>query len=210
MKERGILFTKENRCKVINGSKTQTRRVITPQPEKGHHAGLKCTVWYYKGLQIRPYKENPFEMWYPFAPYQVGDRLYMLEPYQILRHYPGDYKIVGVYLDDKAEFSLNLCTSEYRKFDARKRPHMRTSSRFMYKSLARYWFEVTAIRVQWVQDISKEDVKAEGVIIRNIGETWWRAFHNLWDSINKKRGYGWDKNPFVWAYEYKRIEVKNG
>ena len=33
------------------------------------------------------------------------------------------------------------------------------------------------------------------------------AFENLWDSINVKRGYGWDKNPWVWVIEFERVGV---
>lgn len=32
----------------------------------------------------------------------------------------------------------------------------------------------------------------------------------LWDSINKKRGFGWEVNPWVWVVDFKVIEVKNG
>lgn len=33
------------------------------------------------------------------------------------------------------------------------------------------------------------------------------AFADLWDSINAKRGYGWDGNPWVWVISYKRVSV---
>jgi hypothetical protein len=31
-------------------------------------------------------------------------------------------------------------------------------------------------------------------------------FRNLWDKINKKRGFGWDSSPWVWAVEFAREE----
>ena len=31
------------------------------------------------------------------------------------------------------------------------------------------------------------------------------AFSTLWDSVNAKRGYGWDSNPYVWVVEFKRV-----
>lgn len=37
------------------------------------------------------------------------------------------------------------------------------------------------------------------------------AFAWLWDSINKKSGYGWDKDPWVWRYQYEYLkDYKNG
>lgn len=69
--------------------------------------------------------------------------------------------------------------------------------------------EITDIRVERLQEINEEDAKHEGVKRINAGdfgmETWSSAFRNLWDSINSKRGYGWDTNPWVWVIEFKRI-----
>ena len=208
MKERGILFTKENRLASVEGRKTQTRRVIVPQPKS-----IKSLLYYVdKPDEI---EKCPAGAWidtgdgtcfWKKPPYQVGVRLYMLEPYQITSfHWP---EVVGKYLDDGCSFSVRLTEQEQRKWKNRKKPHMKTSSRFMYKSLARYWFEVTGTRVERLRNISLEDCNAEGMSqTTHIDE--WNARHHfalLWDSINKKRGYGWDVNPWVWVVEFKRIE----
>jgi len=90
--------------------------------------------------------------------------------------------------------------------------------------------EITDIRVERVHDISEEDAKAEGIKDVSGGNMdcperrkkyhaimdhdWGQGgirghykfgFHLLWDSINKKRGYGWETNPYVWVVEFKRI-----
>lgn len=73
--------------------------------------------------------------------------------------------------------------------------------------------EITSIRVERVQDISYADSTKEGVPADlSIPEFYpggrYRApFKTLWDSINAKRGYGWDKNPWVWVVEFKRLSV---
>ena len=110
----------------------------------------------------------------------------------------------GYYADDREVFDIELRWEEYDKWSNRKKPYMKTSARFMYKSLARHWFEVTKVRCEHVQDISVDDIAAEGIALNN-GIKNKIAFMVLWDSINKKRGYSWDKNNWVFAYTYKKI-----
>jgi len=109
-------------------------------------------------------------------------------------------------LADKTIFEgKRLTDAEWKKFSKRKRKYARTSGRFMYKSLARIFLEITNIRVERVQDISEDDCKSEaipkayGILKPKVG------FARIWDEINAKRGYGWDKNPWVWVIEFKRL-----
>jgi hypothetical protein len=74
---------------------------------------------------------------------------------------------------------------------------------------SRITLEVTDVRVERVQEISEEDAKTEGVTPSIVGEWWdhlkYRAgFQTLWNSINEKRGFGWDENPWVWVVEFKK------
>lgn len=76
---------------------------------------------------------------------------------------------------------------------------------------SRITLEVKAVRIERVQDISEEDAESEGVdFIRHYPDadetlTAKQLFECLWDSINAKRGFGWDSNPWVWAIEFKRV-----
>jgi hypothetical protein len=94
------------------------------------------------------------------------------------------------------------------------------SSRFMPKWAARLFLEVTAVRVERVRDISEADARAEGAEALGVptgrysseGDAEERGsfragFAELWDSINAKRGYSWDTNPWVWVIEFRRIEA---
>lgn len=91
-----------------------------------------------------------------------------------------------------------------------------TSSIHMPRAACRLVLELTAVRVERLQEISDDECYAEGagewaaenaerllgqgMKYRNIRE----AFKALWDSINAKRGFGWGSNPWVWVLDFKR------
>ncbi len=104
----------------------------------------------------------------------------------------------------------------------RKRPSI-----FMPKWVARIWLEITNIRVERVQDIDAVEAEAEGMrrpkrlCPDRHDEYILERFIRLWDSLNAKRwqrwrdeegnwhrtfvDYGWDKNPWVWVIEFKKV-----
>jgi len=96
---------------------------------------------------------------------------------------------------------------------------------FMPREAARIFLRVTNVRVERLQEITEEDAIAEGIswldeaCYSNNGWTptlydpdsggspvFRDGFIALWDSINAKRGYSWDTNPWVWVYEFERTE----
>ena len=85
-------------------------------------------------------------------------------------------------------------------------------SLFMPRWASRITLEITAVRVERVQDISEEDVEAEGLALQSWAgedlEGWPKTagFAQLWDSLNAKRGYGWEANPWVWVIAFKRVK----
>ena len=98
----------------------------------------------------------------------------------------------------------------------------------MPHSAARIFLEVKSIREKRLQDISKEDAKAEGSFLdrcdclpRKKDKTpieilfnqlschiHSMKFSELWDSLNAKRGYSWDSNPWVLVIEFERVKGK--
>ena len=76
---------------------------------------------------------------------------------------------------------------------------------------ARIWLKVTNVRVERLQDITPKQAGEEGVTWETDNSGLYRRmrFKQLWDSTIKKQDldkYGWDANPFVWVFEFKRIE----
>lgn len=96
---------------------------------------------------------------------------------------------------------------------------------FMPRWASRITLEITDIRVERLQEITEEDAKAEGTQLFHVGRfepyipVWsvWSmngypssligdtprdAFRFFWDSLNAKRGYGWETNPWVWVISF--------
>ena len=97
---------------------------------------------------------------------------------------------------------------------------------FMPRAFSRITLEIVSVRIEQLQDISEEDANAEGVdepgIYQGFSDglfmlqttqdepedelTYRDGFAWLWDSINAKRGIGWDTNPWVWAIEFRMVK----
>lgn len=78
---------------------------------------------------------------------------------------------------------------------------------FMPRWASRITLELTAVGVERVQSISHEDVFAEGIERTNSSSVGIarERYQRLWDSLNAKRGYGWDVNPWVWVLTFRRV-----
>ena len=207
------LGTKELRQSAILGNKTNTRRIIkTKVPIQDGWRLMTCVDGMnekHRGMHIfasdeviHKYGVNRTE--YFNSKYQVGDIMWLQEPYQIDEVDLDTHRAYGTYSEDKRFFDVPLGCDHFKLWWKRKYRHRKTAGRFMYRSLARHFFKVTGVGIERVQDISEADAEAEGVIVQNIGETWWRAFKRVWDSCY---GVGaWDRNDHVFKYTFEKIE----
>jgi len=116
----------------------------------------------------------------------------------------GEYRVMTEPLKKVGSFTYYLDTNE-DVFDLEGDPMFWRwkkdilSAMFMPTEAARTICQITNIRVERVQDITEADSIAEGSQIPCA------EFSRIWDPINKKRGYGWDVNPWVWVVEFKKI-----
>ena len=76
----------------------------------------------------------------------------------------------------------------------------------MPKWATRIWLEVTDVRVERVQEITDQDIEAEGGsgTVNGKGDDQFLWFRDLWNAINAKRGYGWADNPWVFVVSFRR------
>lgn len=85
------------------------------------------------------------------------------------------------------------------------------SSTYMPKYAARTFKRIKFVRVERLREISPEDCMAEGIVLKGqeleVSEDAMRSLYviryaQLWNSLNAKRGYPWESNPFVWVIGY--------
>jgi hypothetical protein len=177
-----ILFSTPMVQAILEGRNTQTRRVVKPQPiKKGHFWTLDGAGW--SSSSVVPVYGHSL---YTRMPYKPGDILWVRETWYLETFY-GAHSYV--YRASEPNYPVNVGAGQ----------HGWRPSIFMPKDVARIFLRVKEVRVEKVQDITEEDTINEGV---NNKE----KFALLWDKLNKKRGYGWEANPWVWVIEFERIE----
>lgn len=225
MKERPILMTPENAQKCHEGTKTQTRRIVKPQPPED--VGKILGPEMYAPAKVDKFgEEYPGEdvfgvysddgEWGAVFPYgQVGDRLWVREALAPCHECPCEiYRGQGVKNCPWCDES----TSGLKW----------TPAIHMPRWACRTVLEITEIRVERLQGISEEDAIAEGVVcLGGVNGTYDRddfsgcwinysssepaaywnspidSYHSLWESIH---GVGsWAQNPWVWVIAFRKV-----
>lgn len=216
-REKPILFAGPMVNAIQSGRKTQTRRILNPQPmwseaEQEHYYRCSEGGWW-----------APEEFWQDNTPYQVGDLLYVRETWRPeeresdmadgIRYQADDEFIV---IED-TRAAADRWLEVHGGIDATNTDRWRPSIH-MPKWASRLWLKVTEVRVQWLNDISREDAIAEGVPTEPFAGTLngqpatiyptdpIYQFAVLWNRINGVTGpKSWNEDPLVAAYTFKVI-----
>lgn len=208
VRERPILFSGKMVRAILDGRKTQTRRVITRRmrdeaPDEGRETVICQPGHGYDEAKIRANYRCPHG--------QPGDRLWVRETWAMPPGYDachhGDLKVkppIGpvCYGADYGNATRQAWTG------SRWRPSIH-----MPRWASRLTLEITEVRVQRVRDISEEDARAEGcpypaewagryVDRDETARTWYSV---LWDTLNTRRNFSWESNPYVWAISFSRV-----
>lgn len=196
MKERPILFSGPMVRAILDGRKTQTRRIVKPQPtgcepyrcERYCPAIVRPDGELDAGPEVFGCYSDDGE-WGVRCPYGgPGDRLWVRERWAAVKGFdwyrprdiPRNATITYAGHGDTA------CANGIGKW----RPSIH-----MPRWASRITLDVEAVRVERLQDITDEDAAAEGVEYRTV-------FAELWESINGRGS--WDLNPWVWVVEFNR------
>ena len=204
MKEKPILFSTPMVQAILAGNKTMTRRVI------------KLEGWL-KGDPIYETRDGLFVPIESMSRYQPGDHLWVRENW-------SPWADKETQIAAQGEEDPCLYRADYRADCKSPRDiggdFWWHSARFMFKKDTRIWLDITAVRAERLQEISPHelsttDLLQEGLPKHNFGIDFTtdleryvllKDFISLWDSINAKRGYSWESNPWVWVYTFKRIK----
>jgi hypothetical protein len=240
VKELPILFSGPMVRAILEGRKSQTRRVVKPQPtgeprpisEWSRGLAAAChddspdpsKLAAHSGKligRIFPFTTQSGSLMSPSCPYGVpGDRLWVRETI-----YNGDDNKWRRRADDSLiELDADDERVPYMIAWAHHQEREVVPSIFMPRWASRITLEVTGVRMERVQEISETDAKAEGVTeipIKINTEGYANtdtgavcgggalpaiaSYALLWDFLNAKRGYGWNKNPLVWVIEFRRV-----
>jgi len=197
MKARPILFAAPMVNALLDGRKTQTRRVVKPQPSGKDGSTVSFGAIGEDTNILREIEVNGYsQIMESKCPYgKIGDLAYVRETFA-----EWDdglvYRAAHPVLDGVTKWKPSI---------------------HMPKWASRITLEITDVRVERLNDISQGAAKSEGVLkeyadgvanYKNYEDTnggWFLwpedSFRSLWQSINGKDS--WQENPWVWVLEFK-------
>ncbi|EPG4008694.1 hypothetical protein I9Y56_002491 [Providencia stuartii] len=220
MKERGIIFNSEMVRAILDGRKTQTRRIMKPQPKTNENGGLSWPSNICQSMiNIKDMMQDNDGVWAGIAgiacPHgRVGDRLWVRETWMPDAPRDGSWGDIEFY--GCKDSTLNMIPERFRSPEhciyraSWKGPELVgwIPSIHMPHWASRIALGITNIRVERLQSISDDDFKAEGYPLERAltgGSTdafcW---FRHLWDSVSKP-DCNFESNPWVWVIEFKRV-----
>lgn len=212
-----ILFSGPMVRAILDGKKTQTRRLLKP----------KCSIPAGKYEMRRDPMYGDWVMGPAGAslvsfmqaahgwvtrdlgplPYAVGDILYVRETWAHGDAWWENETWKNTYREGygwtHVDYRASMSHADLMEFNDVGEPWR--PSIHMPKWAARLWLEVTAVRVERLKEMRAADVVAEGFPFSSDLD----QFKSLWDSLSKP-GSQWADNPWVAVYEFRRRERNAG
>jgi hypothetical protein len=184
MKEVGMLFSSPMVRAILDGRKTQTRRIINPKPRvvlaQYDDGSIETNQIFRHGDQRLRCQVRP------------GDHIYVRETWGIM--------------DDKHHHYCYLVDSQYPQGRSRQQlvGNRWRPSIHMPKAAARIWLGVTDVRTERLLDISSHNANCEG--FTEAGTHPRATFFAAWE---QHYGYGsTSSNPWVWVIEFRVIQYE--
>lgn len=196
MKETGLMFKAPLVRAILEGRKTQTRRIVKRLPLRINRETNAMEV------DVANIENGEFAKRVPCPMGKPGDRIYVREAYA---HHP-----------QFAQMAFRADGEEFEDADGFLWEPKWTPAIHMKKEEARIWLEITSVRVERLQQITEADAKAEGAQpwpcdhprrscadIGCNGPDYLAGFRHIWEST----GGDWAANPWVWVIDFKTIST---
>ncbi|HAV2259367.1 hypothetical protein [Raoultella ornithinolytica] len=214
MIERGMIFNGEMVRAILDGRKTQTRRIMAPQPaddiERSAFPNPDAIGW--KSSLKHKYGSTTAH----FCPFgAIGDRIWVRETFRVHSR-ATDVATLVYKASERNSWTEQTHRVPVAVCNKPATPEKWTPSLHMPRWASRILLEITDVRVERINSISQEDAQAEGLELTGWRPTYsdpdsggevmtpYDNFAELWSSI-----YGdesWQANPWVWVIEFKRVE----
>ena len=233
IREKGLIFNSEMVRAILDGRKTQTRRIMAPQPaddiERGIFPNPEVIGW----KSSRRHKHGSTTA--HFCHYgKPGDRIWVRETWGVVSHAFSDDGLMIDWVPDRPATAIHempfgngyysghaiyAADGDFTWGDDDGYEDGRSCwkpSIHMPRAASRILLEITDVRVERLNAISQEDAQAEGMELTGWRPTYsdpdsggevmtpYDNFAELWSSI-----YGegsWKADPWVWVIEFKRVE----
>lgn len=232
MREVPILFSTPMVQAILNGRKTQTRRIVKPQPIDSIEVDGNLFEGNHKGyVKVDGHPAWPLQFAYEFARWKPGDRLWVRETWnQVWECKSGKLKgqrfCKGDHFPQNHSYSAPWFEYAAGPFTHDEEPPKWKPSIHMPRAAARIWLEVEEVRVERLQSIGEEDAWNEGIepdptgcsetqdgevvwYFKNYAKTGYRyipaidSYRSLWEAINGPES--WNQNPFVWVIKFRKL-----
>lgn len=214
MKERGMIFNGEMVRAILDGRKTQTRRIMAPQPaddiERSAFPNPDAIGW---KSSLKHKHGSTTAHFCPFG--AIGDRIWVREAFRVHSR-ATDVATLVYKASERNSWTEQTHRVPVAVCNKPATPEKWTPSLHMPRWASRILLEITDVRVERLNSISQEDAQAEGLELTGWRPTYsdpdsggevitpYDNFAELWSSI-----YGdesWQANPWVWVIEFKRVE----
>ncbi|MCU2457584.1 hypothetical protein N8Q46_04125 [Enterobacter hormaechei subsp. hoffmannii] len=231
MKERGMIFNGEMVRAILDGRKTQTRRIMKNQPAGDYPDTPALIRSVGNGFQWYGHYGESSIFNCPFG--AVGDRIWVRETWGVVSHELDEDGRIQPWSPDRPATAIHempfgngyysghaiyAADGEFTWGDDDGYEDGRSCwkpSIHMPRAACRILLEVTGVRVERLNSISQEDAQAEGMELTGWrptysdpdsgGEVWtpYDNFAQLWESIYGEES--WKANPWVWVIEFKVV-----
>ncbi|HCA7854515.1 TPA: hypothetical protein MX526_000844 [Enterobacter hormaechei] len=224
MKERGMIFNGEMVRAILDGRKTQTRRIMKNQPAGDYPDTPALIRSVDGGFQWYGHYGESSIFNCPFG--AVGDRIWVRETWGVVSHELDEDGRIQSWIPDRPATAIHempfgngyysghaiyAADGDFTWGDDDGYEDGRSCwkpSIHMPRAACRISLEITGVRVERLRDLSEDDAKSEGITPPSGGVIpGWEFrinFRDLWMSIYGSEN--WEANPWVWVIEFKRIE----